>query len=83
MKYRVKQTAKDQFIPQVKANILSRWGAIKHYKIGIGEFSVLYYAQDLAIVRNIDDARAVIHIYKNHLELTKIDYPIYHNEVQD
>lgn len=79
MKYRVKQTAKDQFIPQVKTNIFSSWGGIKYYGYILEPFVVFFYHPEFAIVNTLKEACRVIEIYKEH-KLDKTKYPIYHNE---
>jgi len=82
MKYRVKQTAKDQFIPQVKANMFSRWGAIRHYRRSAEPFIIFFYHPDYAMVDTLKEAYEVIKLYKGY-KANKEGYPIYHNEIQD
>ena len=82
MKYRVKQTAKDQFIPQVRANIFSVWGAIKYYRKSSEPFYVFFYQTEYAIVDTLKEAYEVIELYKEY-KGNQTGYPIYHNEIQD
>lgn len=79
MKYRVKQTAKDQFIPQVKNNFFSSWGGIKHYRNTSEPFFIFLYHPDFAIVDTLKEAYEVIELYKEH-KTNQSKYPIYHNE---
>jgi len=82
MKYRVKQIAKDEFVPQVRFNIFGKWGAIKHYKKSTEPFYVFFYQTEYAIVYTLKEAHEVIKLYKEY-KANKEGYPIYHNEVQD
>lgn len=79
MRYRVKQTAKDQFIPQVKANIFSRWGAIRHYRRSAEPFIIFFYHPDYAILDTLKEAHRTIELYKEH-KANKEGYPIYYKQ---
>jgi hypothetical protein len=73
--YRIKQTAENKFIPQVKLGIFGMWNGID------GANNEIWYSDDYnekyCYVTSLEIAHRVIAQYKTHIE-NKPKFPIIH-----
>lgn len=79
MKYRIKQLSKNEFVPQVKENIFTKWGSIKYYKSTVEPFYIYHYNEEYCARNTYEAAEIVIKLHKEWCK-EREGYPIYHKQ---